>query len=136
MNDSNDRMKMVVEELDKLLDSRNVCGEPITTEGVTVVPLVSYGFGFGGGSGSGGEKEESGRGFGAGGGIKVSGVVVIDENGARVETMRAKRGTTATAIGDAVAKVVEATVDKKAGKSTKTSERKGADGGNGEAKDA
>lgn len=136
MNDVNDRMKTVVEELDKLLDARNVCGEPITTEGVTVVPLVSYGFGFGGGSGSSGGKDETGRGFGAGGGIKVSGVVVIDENGARVETMRAKRGTTATTIGDAVAKVVEAAVDKRAGKSAKATKRKDADGDDGNGRDA
>jgi uncharacterized spore protein YtfJ len=130
MNDVNDRMKTVVEELDKLLDARNVCGEPITIDGATVVPLVSYGFGFGGGSGSSGEKDETGGGFGAGGGIKVAGVVVIDEKGARVETL-SKKGTGATAIGDAVAKVVEAAVDKKASRSAKKSKSKEAENDTG-----
>lgn len=119
MNEINDRVKIAVEELDKLLDARNVCGEPITAEGVTVVPLVSYGFGFGGGGGkSGDEKNEQGSGFGAGGGIKVAGVVVIDKDGARVETMRSKQGV-ASALGEAVSKIVETAAEIKKSKEAK-----------------
>jgi hypothetical protein len=39
-------LKATVGELDRLLDAKNVLGAPIENDGVTVIPLVSYGFGF------------------------------------------------------------------------------------------
>ena len=72
MTDVDQLLKATVEELDKLLNPKNVLGDPIERDGATVIPIVSYGFGFGAGGGEGGEgaKAGTGGGAGAGGGIK------------------------------------------------------------------
>ncbi len=71
-----------VEELEKMLSSKSVVGEPIELGKTTVVPLVSLGFGFGVGT-----SQESG-GMGGGGGVKPVAVVILDERGARMETVK------------------------------------------------
>ena len=80
-------LKGTVGELDKLLNARNVLGDPIDRDGATVIPIVSYGFGFGAGGGT-SAKNESGGGAGAGGGIKPLGAIIFDDNGARVEAVK------------------------------------------------
>ncbi|MFD7708671.1 spore germination protein GerW family protein [Streptomyces sp. NPDC059785] len=45
-----------------------VFGEPVTRDGVTVVPVARVGFGFGGGTGHSTGKDKSGEGGGGGGG--------------------------------------------------------------------
>ena len=60
-------LKGTVEELDRLLNAKNVLGEPIEKGNATVIPIVSYGFGFGAGGGGNG-KSGDGAGTGAGGG--------------------------------------------------------------------
>lgn len=87
MQDVEKLLKGTVEELDKLLNARNVLGEPIDRDGATVIPIVSYGFGFGAGGTEGG-KAGTGGGTGAGGGIKPVGAIVFDQNGARVEAVK------------------------------------------------
>ena len=49
MEDVDRLLKGTVEELDKLLNAKNVLGEPIEKDNATVIPIVSYGFGFGAG---------------------------------------------------------------------------------------
>jgi len=46
-------VKTTLEEIEKVLSTKTVVGEPITVEGVTLIPLISVGFGFGAGGGSG-----------------------------------------------------------------------------------
>jgi uncharacterized spore protein YtfJ len=55
MTDVDRLLKATVEELDKLLNPKNVLGDPIERDGATVIPIVSYGFGFGAGGGEGGQ---------------------------------------------------------------------------------
>jgi uncharacterized spore protein YtfJ len=55
MTDVDRLLKVTVEELDKLLNPKNVLGDPIEKDGATVIPIVSYGFGFGAGGGEGGQ---------------------------------------------------------------------------------
>ena len=69
MTDVEVLLKNTVEELDRLLNAKNVLGDPIEKDGSTVIPIVSYGFGFGAG-GTDGAKSGNGGGTGAGGGIK------------------------------------------------------------------
>ena len=52
MEDVERLLKGTVEELEKLLDARNVLGEAIERDGTTIIPMVSYGFGFGAGGGT------------------------------------------------------------------------------------
>jgi len=80
-------LKSTVEELDRLLNAKNVLGDPIERDGSTVIPIVSYGFGFGAGGGEDGKKG-SGGGTGGGGGIKPMGAIIFDQNGARVEGVK------------------------------------------------
>jgi uncharacterized spore protein YtfJ len=99
-------LKQSVDELDKLLKAQNVVGEPTTHGGVTVIPLVSFGFGFGAGGGA--KKEaESGAGTGGGGGIRPVAVVVIDEEGTRIQSIRGASATMLETLGETVGKVVE-----------------------------
>lgn len=104
MKDVQEMLKSTVEELDRLLDAKNVLCDPIEKDGATVIPMVSYGFGFGAG-GTTNEKQGPGGGTGAGGGIKPLGAVIIDANGARVEGVKGAFSGIAESITDAVAKV-------------------------------
>ena len=69
MEDVEKLLKGTVEELDQLLNAKNVLGDPIERDGATVIPIVSYGFGFGAG-GNVAQKSGNSAGTGAGGGIK------------------------------------------------------------------
>ena len=97
-----------VEELEKMLNSRTVVGEPITHEGTTVIPLVSIGFGFGAGGGEGQEPSGSGQGSGGGtaggGGVKPVALIIIDDGGVRLETIK---GATASVWGQMAEAVAE-----------------------------
>lgn len=92
--------KTAIEEIERLLNTKTVVGDPIAIEGKTLIPLVSLGFGFGAGGGTGkapkskGDKdvEGYGGGTGGGGGIKPVGIIVVDENGVRFDPV--KGGTT------------------------------------------
>ena len=44
-----DVLKTSLEELERVLDTKTVVGEPIVIEGNTLIPLISIGFGFGAG---------------------------------------------------------------------------------------
>lgn len=100
-------LKGTVEELDRLLNAKNVLGDPIEKDGATVIPIVSYGFGFGAGGGTGG-KAGDGAGTGAGGGIRPLGAIILDENGARVEAVHGAMTTLAEVIGRTATKAIEA----------------------------
>ncbi|MDJ0917573.1 MAG: spore germination protein GerW family protein [Woeseiaceae bacterium] len=84
-----------VSEIERMLNTKTVVGEPIKIENHTLIPLVNVGFGFGVGSGEGNDPQRgvgSGGGTGGGGGVKPVALVVVNEEGVRVETI--KSGTT------------------------------------------
>ena len=94
-----------VDEIQKVLSSTSVMGEPKTVEGVTLIPIVSTGFMFGAGGGTGkadtpGKGEGEGGATGGGVGIKPIAVVIIDKSGVRVEAMKG-------GLASAVEKVAE-----------------------------
>ncbi len=104
-----DLMKASMSEIERLLNTKTVVGEPITAGDTTIIPLVSVGFGFGAGGGSGnltsGEAGEgSGLGTGGGGGVKPVAVVIVDKNGTRLESIKGG----AMAVMDKVVEVVGA----------------------------
>lgn len=108
MADVETLLKGTVEELDRLLNAKNVLGEPIEKGDATVIPIVSYGFGFGAGGGS-NTKNGDGAGTGAGGGIKPLGAIIIDEDGARVESVQGPMTTLAEMLGRTAGKVIDKT---------------------------
>lgn len=110
--------KTTLEEMEKVLTSRTVVGEPITIEGRTLVPLISIGFGFGAGGGSAkGEAKQKGEGGGGGTGggawVRPVAVIIIDEDGVRVEPIRRGLSTMIEKIGETVPKVIDRIVEKR-----------------------
>ncbi len=98
-------------EIEKLISTKTVVGEPITIDGNTLIPLISIGFGFGAGAGVGrGDKqrgEGSGSGTGGAAGIRPVAVIVINEQGVRVEAIMGSMASAVEKIGEAVPKAVE-----------------------------
>ena len=116
MEDVEKLIKTTLGEIEKVLDSKTVVGEPITIEGTTLIPLMSVGFGFaaGGGSGKGETKEATeggGSGSGGGAGVRPIAVIVIDKDGVRIEPIKGGMATAieklSETIPDIVAKLTE-----------------------------
>lgn len=110
MSDVEKLLKTTVEELDRILNARNVLGDPIEREGATIIPMVSFGFAFGAGGGATGG--QSGAGTGAGGGIKPLGAIIIDKDGARVEGMQGPVSEIVRTLGGAASKAIDTAADR------------------------
>jgi len=87
-----DLMKEVVTQLEKMITTRTIVGEPITAAGKTVIPISKVSFGFGSGGGEGKRGEEGGFGGGGGGGAKIEPVafLVISEEEVKLVGMKGK----------------------------------------------
>ncbi len=112
-------------EVEKVLSTKSVVGEPMTIEGNTIIPLVTMGFVFGamGGSGKGvgkGNKEHGREGVGEGlgggaagaGGIKPTAVVIINKDGVKVEPIKGGTASVLEKMGETVGKIVEKRMEK------------------------
>jgi len=110
--------KTTLEEIEKVLTSRTVVGEPIAIEGTTLIPLISVGFGFGAGGGTGrGESKQKGEGEGGGTGggawIRPIAVIILDKEGTRLEPIRSGLSSTIDRIGETVPKVVDRYIERR-----------------------
>ncbi len=103
-------LKSSMEEIERILGTKTVVGEPINIEGNILIPLVSVGFGFGAGGGSGmcpmkADKGEGyGGGTGGGAGIKPIAVIIVNKDGVRVESIKEATGSIVEKIADAIGK--------------------------------
>ena len=98
-----------IDELERMLKTKTVVGDPITVDGNTLIPLVSVGFGFGVGAGEGNDPKKGaghGGGAGGGGGIKPVAVIVVTKDGVRVEPVKAGAGSLIEKIADAAGRFV------------------------------
>jgi len=111
MEDVEKLIKTTVEEIEKMLSTKTVVGQPMTIEGATLIPLISVGFFFGTGSGSGkGESKTKREGFGEGsgagtsgaGGVKPVAVIVIDKEGVRIESIKGSLALAMEKVGEAL----------------------------------
>lgn len=105
-------VKTTLGQIEKVLGSKTVIGEPIKIGDTTLIPLLSVGFGFGGAAGTDSKKSEgSGGGGAAGGGIKPIAIIVIDQNGARIEAIKGGMASALERLGenmpDAISKIAE-----------------------------
>ena len=72
------QIKTTVDELLKVLDTKNIVGEPIEIEDKTFIPFTRIGVGFGAGVGEGkGGSNEAAKGSGGGGGIGIDPVAIL-----------------------------------------------------------
>ncbi len=105
-------VKTTLGEIEKVLTTRTVVGEPITVEGATLIPLISVGFGFGAGGGEGkGEAKQKGEGAGGGTGggawVKPIAVIIVDKEGVRIEPIRGGLAIAIERIGETIPRVME-----------------------------
>jgi uncharacterized spore protein YtfJ len=117
MEDVERLVKVTMDEIEEVLDTKRVVGDPIEVQGRTLIPLVSMGFGFGAGGGSGSGtspvRGEGSRGEGAGGGtggaggVRPVGVIVIDKDAVRVEGIRGATASVFERVGETIGKVIE-----------------------------
>ncbi|MDH3468238.1 MAG: spore germination protein GerW family protein [Gammaproteobacteria bacterium] len=80
-----------ISEIERMLNTKTVVGDPITVEGNTLIPLVSVGFGFGAGGGEGADPSKgagTGGGTGGGGGVKPVALIIINKDGVRIEPIK------------------------------------------------
>ncbi len=99
-------------EIERMLNSKTVVGEPIRIEGNTLIPLISVGFGFGVGGGEGSESKRGsghGGGTGGGGGVKPVALVVINEDGVRVEPIKSGTATVMEKVAEVIGKATGGT---------------------------
>jgi uncharacterized spore protein YtfJ len=109
MNEIFERVEGLAKGFQDRLSVQTAYGEPVTSNGVTVVPVAKVRFGFGGGGGGGtgtkpamigegpaGATEESGSGGGGGGGgggaVEPIGFIEITSAGARWVPLEPSRG--------------------------------------------
>ena len=117
MEEVDSLIKTTLVEIEKLLSTRTVVGEPITIQGTTLIPLISVGFGFGGGGGSGkGEAKQKGEGAGGGTGggawVKPIAMVIVDKEGVRIEPIRGGIATAIERIGETIPQMIEKCMDR------------------------
>jgi uncharacterized spore protein YtfJ len=105
-----------VSEIERMLNTKTVVGDPITIEDNTLIPLISVGFGFGVGGGEGTDQSKcggTGGGTGGGGGVKPVALIIINKDGVRVEPIK---GGTATVLEKVAEVVGKAAADKSGSK--------------------
>lgn len=96
-----------ISEIERMLNTKTVVGEPITVEGNTLIPLISVGFGFGAGGGEGtdpGKGSGAGGGTGGGGGVKPVALIIINKEGVRVEPIKGGAASVLEKIAETVGK--------------------------------
>lgn len=109
--------KTTLGEIEKILTTRTIVGEPITIGEVILIPLISIGFGFGAGGGSGkGEAKQKGEGAGSGTGggawVRPSAVIIIEKDNVRLESVKGGLSSAIQSIGESVPKMVENITEK------------------------
>ncbi len=112
MEEVDSLVKTTLGEIEKVLSTRTVVGEPINVQDATLIPLISVGFGFGAGGVSGrGEAKQKGEGSGGGTGggawVKPIAIVIIDKQGVRVEPIRGGLATVIEKIGETIPQMIE-----------------------------
>jgi len=125
-------LKATIAEMERILTSKTVIGEPITAGKKTVVPLLSVGAGFGPGAGSGKGDEGATGGAGGGFGMKPVAVIIIEEDMVRVEPIREGTGSLIDRVVEKVPSLIKKEIDeweeKREERKEKESEEKGGEG--------
>ena len=107
MEDIEKLFDKAVGEIERMLNTKTVVGEPITVEGNTLIPLVNVGFGFGVGGGQGTEPTKGsghGGGTGGGGGVKPVALIIVNEDGVRVEPIKSGTASVLEKVAETIGK--------------------------------
>lgn len=110
-----------INEIERMLNTKTVVGDPLEVEGNTLIPLVSVGFGFGVGTGEGTDPKKgagTGGGTGGGGGVKPVAMIVVNKDGVRIESIKGGTASALEKVAEKVADTVGKAAAAKAGSST------------------
>jgi len=111
MKDVESLFATAIGEIERMLNTKTVVGEPIVVEGNTLIPLVSVGFGFGVGGGEGtdpGKGGGTGGGTGGGGGVKPVAMIIVNKDGVRIESIKGGTASVLEKVAEAVGKATSA----------------------------
>jgi len=111
MNNIESLFEKSIGEIERMLNSKTVVGEPIEIAGNTLIPLVNVGFGFGVGSGEGNEPQKGsghGGGTGGGGGVRPVALIIINDEGVHVESIKSGAASAFEKIAETVGKAAAA----------------------------
>ena len=102
-----------ISKIREMVDVNNVIGEPITVDGVTIIPVSKVSVGFGGGGSDFAKNAPAGElpfGGGVGGGVKVNPIcfLIVKDGNVRMMPVAAPASTTA----DRIVEMVPDTLDK------------------------
>ena len=102
-----------ISKIREMVDVNNVIGEPITVDGVTIIPVSKVSVGFGGGGSDFAKNASAGElpfGGGVGGGLKVNPIcfLIVKDGNVRMMPVAAPASTTA----DRIVEMVPDTLDK------------------------
>jgi uncharacterized spore protein YtfJ len=111
MQDIENLFDKAIGEIERMLNTKTVVGEPIKIEDTTLIPLVSVGFGFGAGGGEGTESAKGsghGGGTGGGGGVKPVALVILKDGDVRLEPIKSGTASALEAVAQTIGKVATA----------------------------
>ena len=101
-----------ISKIREMVDVNNVIGEPITVDGVTIIPVskVSVGFGGGGSDFANAKGGENPFGGGVGGGVKVTPIcfLIVKDGNVRMLPVATPANTTA----DRIVEMIPDSIDK------------------------
>ena len=101
-----------ISKIREMVDVNNVIGEPITVDGVTIIPVSKVSVGFGGGGADYAKNTGNGDPFGGGvgGGVKVTPIcfLIVKDGNVRMMPVAVAANTTA----DRIVEMVPDTLDK------------------------
>ncbi|MFC1846785.1 GerW family sporulation protein [Chloroflexota bacterium] len=108
-NEVMDLLKANLGEIEKVLNTKTVVGEPTTIGDTMLIPLISVGFFVAAGGTSGKEpKGAAGIGTASGAGVRPVGTVIIDKSGVvRVEAIKGGLASSLEKFADNMPQVVE-----------------------------
>ncbi|MBN1689772.1 MAG: sporulation protein YtfJ [Dehalococcoidia bacterium] len=117
MEDVENMVRTTISQIEKVLSSKTVIGEPITVGETTLIPLLSMGFGFGAAGGAGkADAKQSGDGLkggtGGAGGMRPIAIIIIDKEGVRIEPIKSSVAAALEKLGEKVPGVVEKIADR------------------------
>ena len=128
MEDLERLIKTTMGEIEKLVNTKTLVGDPIVIGDNTLIPLISVGFGFGAGSNSGintakDKGEMSGAGSAGGAGIKPVAVIIINKEGASVEPIMSGVSGALEKLSETAPKAIEKIIDSRKDKKEEKKEK-------------
>jgi len=111
MKDVENLFGKAIDEIERMLNTKTVVGDPIVVEGNTLIPLVSVGFGFGAGGGEGSDSNKcggTGGGTGGGGGVKPVAMIIVNKDGVRIESIKGGAASVLEKVAESIGTVASA----------------------------